>query len=100
MTERSETNQMWRDIKAEIREERALAHTAARVRLERLRDLRIVELRWFTPHHVRITRAGRRGIQVDFWPSTGRWKAMGGTGGHSWDELMKWLDVPERYGNG
>lgn len=96
----SETNEYWRDIKGARRDERAVARDAARGRLERLERAGLLTVRWFTADHVRLVARGRRGIQVDFWPGTGRWTALGDRTRQGWDELMVYLEIPvtHRYG--
>lgn len=94
----NETNEMWREVKEEQRAERARARDAAHGRLERLQKAGLVRVQWFTNEHCRIRQPHRRGsIQVDFWPGTGRWIAMGSGRSEGWNELMRYLDIPESH---
>lgn len=101
MGERSETNEMWREIREEQRAARARARDAAHGRLQRLEKAGLIKVERFSRDHVRIRQPQRRGIQVDFWPSTGRWLAMGYWGSRTdWDGLMRYLDIPESARHG
>ena len=83
MAERNETNQLWRDVKADARRKRDHIETKREVQLTKLVVTGTIDARQPSEYHWKIWLVGRPDIVADYWPRTGtivspRGKGRGG----------------------
>ena len=71
MAERNETNQLWRDVKADVRRKRFCIEEKREKQIAKLVVAGVIDARQCSDYHWKVWLTDRPDVVADYWPRTG-----------------------------